>query len=83
MHTVISNNKRKARRLVMANSHPDLDILENLLSTHDWYYMYSDDHRAYTKGRSESNEIRRQVDICCGLGLSEEANTLYDKYKYK
>ena len=29
----------------MTNSHPDLDVLENLLSTHDWYYMYSDDEQ--------------------------------------
>ena len=65
----------------MANSHPDLDVLENLLSTHDWYFMYSDDHRAYSKGRSESNEIRRQMDICCGLGLSDKANQLYEHYQ--
>ena len=65
----------------MSNAHPDLDVLENLLSKHDWYYMYSDDHRAYTKGREEYDEIRRQMDICCGLGLSQQADELFEQYK--
>jgi len=65
----------------MSNAHPDLDVLENLLSKHDWYYMYSDDHRVWSKGSDMSTEIRRQVDICCGLGLSEEANALYEHYQ--
>ena len=47
-------------------SHPDLEYLENLLSKHDWYYEYSDDHRAWSKGRDQAEEIRRQSDICCG-----------------
>ena len=65
----------------MANCHPDLDELENLLSTHDWFYMYSDDHRAWRKGTDHAGEIRRQIDICCGLGLREEANQLYENYQ--
>ena len=65
----------------MTNSHPDLDALENLLSTHDWYYMYSDDHSVWQKGTDNASEIRRQVDICCGLGLSKEANEMYERYQ--
>ena len=65
----------------MANCHPDLDELENLLSNHDWFYMYSDDHRVWRKGTDQAGEIRRQIDICCGLGLSEEANQLYEHYQ--
>ena len=62
-------------------SHPDLEYLENLLSKHDWYYEYSDDHRVWRKGRDEAEEIRRQTDICCGLGLSEEAEIIKEKYR--
>ena len=65
----------------MTNSHPDLDVLENLLSTHDWYYMYSADHSVWQKGTDNASEIRRQVDICCGLGLSKEANEMYERYQ--
>jgi len=81
MHTVISNNKRKARRNGMEQYHPDFLTLKTLLEKHDWYYMYSDDHRAYTKGREEYDEIRRQMDICCGLGLGQQANELYEQYQ--
>ena len=62
-------------------SHPDLEYLENLLSKHDWYYEYSDDHRVWRKGRDEAEEIRRQTDICCGLGLSAEAEIIKEKYR--
>lgn len=60
--------------------HPDLEYLENILSKHDWFYDYSDDHRAWSKGRDQADEIRRQVDICCGLGLSAEAQELINTY---
>tara|TARA_Y100001937_G_scaffold128080_1_gene202399 strand:- start:2027 stop:2224 length:198 start_codon:yes stop_codon:yes gene_type:complete len=61
-------------------SHPDLEYLENLLSKHDWYFEYSDDRRVWSRGCVEAEEIRRQTDICCGLGLSEEAKMLIEKY---
>ena len=63
------------------DSHPDLLTLKTLLERHDWYYTYSDDRRAYAKGRDQADEIRRQMDICCGLGLSDKANELYDHYQ--
>lgn len=31
------------------------------LEKHDWYYNYSDDHRAWTKGLEES----RRLQACC------------------
>ena len=77
MHTTISNNKRKTRREFM---HPDLVILETLLRSHDWTYNYSDDHSAWRRGSDEADDIRRQMDICCGHGLDEIANKLHDKY---
>ena len=77
MHTEISNNKRRARRIKM---HPDLMTLERLLKTHDWYYNYSDDHSVWKRGVEQRDEIRRQQDICCGLGLGEIAQAMVDKY---
>ena len=61
-------------------SHPDLEYLENLLSRHDWYYHYSDDPKVFAKGRDQAEEIHRQTDICCGLGLSKQAELLRKKY---
>jgi len=63
------------------SNHPDLLQLKTLLQSYDWTYMYSDDHRAWTKGQNQADEIRRQMDICCGLGLSIEANALYEEHK--
>jgi len=36
-----------------------------LLKNHDWYYQYSDDHRAYTAGRESWGRIvhlQKQID---------------------
>lgn len=63
--------------------HPDLTTLEKILKKHDWYFDYSDDHRVWQRGRDERDEIRRQMDICCGLGLDKIANELYNKYSPK
>ena len=60
--------------------HPDLVILETLLKSHDWTYNYTDDHTVWCRGRDEADEIRRQIDICCGQGLDEIANKLRVKY---
>ena len=60
--------------------HPDLETLEKSLKSHDWYYEYSDDHRVWRHGKEQREEIRRQMDICCGLGFNEIAKKLYDKY---
>jgi hypothetical protein len=30
--------------------------------------------------QEDTDEIRRQMDICCGLGLSKEATELYDEF---
>jgi hypothetical protein len=29
-----------------------------LLESHDWYYQYSDDHRAWEKGNKESKRLQ-------------------------
>jgi len=30
----------------------------SLLEKHDWYYNYSDDHRAWEKGKNESHRLQ-------------------------
>lgn len=83
MHTFISNNKRRNRFTAYGEEkvmHPDMVQFERLLKAHDWYFEYSDDHRVWQRGRDERDEIRRQRDILCGLGMDEIANKMYDKY---
>lgn len=48
-----------------------------LLDAHDWYYMYSDDHSAYNKGRSESIAI---MNIMRG---NKELGKIYEEYRKK
>jgi|LakMenE18May11ns_1017448.scaffolds.fasta_scaffold5840688_1 hypothetical protein len=43
---------------------------EKLLKAHDWYYDYSDDHRAWRKGSDEfdalrklRNELKEEFDV--------------------
>lgn len=37
-----------------------MDIITRLYQ-HDWYYMMSDDPRAYDRGRAESNALRTEL----------------------
>ena len=60
-----------------------LDTLESLLKTHDWYYEYSDDHRAWKKGAEERREITRMMKIAETIGLGIEAGLLWESYQPK
>tara|TARA_B110000285_G_C15030171_1_gene566298 strand:- start:61 stop:294 length:234 start_codon:yes stop_codon:yes gene_type:complete len=42
------------------------------LGHHDWYYNYSDDHRAWTKGLTESKRLQ---------SIAQENPTLLRMYK--
>ena len=33
------------------------------LESHDWFYIYSDDHQAYMKGSSEKDQLRKLAMI--------------------
>ena len=39
---------------------PELATLKTLLARHDWYYNYSDDYSAWTRGQNESNAIQAE-----------------------
>mgnify|MGYP000497543750 CR=1 FL=1 len=41
----------------MKMSDAEKENYKYLLTTHDWSYEYSDDHRVYTKGREEKNKL--------------------------
>jgi hypothetical protein len=57
-----------------------LDDLEQKLKTHDWFYMMSDDNRAYTNGSAQQSEIRKIIKNLESLGYSQDAKDLYNKY---
>jgi hypothetical protein len=57
-----------------------LDALEELLKKHDWWYMMSDDNRAYTQGSAQQYEIRKIMKELEGIGYGEDAKTLFNQY---
>lgn len=46
-----------------------------LLSTHDWYYSYSDDHSVWRKGQAERNVISN------AMRDNEELKAVYAQYR--
>ena len=59
--------------------------LDRLLAIHDWYYNYSDDYTAWTRGQIERGAIdaeQRRL-ISEGLATAEELVALTDKYRPK
>ncbi len=54
--------------------------LEELLKNHDWYYNMSDDHRYYTIGRQESEEIQQTMEKLINNNCGVVTKELYDKY---
>ena len=52
-----------------------LQDLKKLLSTHDYYYSYSDDHDSYKKGSDELLEIQSLI-----RELGKPGEDLYEEY---
>ena len=57
-----------------------LDQLEAKLKSHDWFYMMSDDNRAYQNGSAQQSDIRSIIKDLEGLGYGEDAKDLYNQY---
>jgi hypothetical protein len=57
-----------------------LDDFESKLKSHDWYYMMSDDNRAYTKGSAEESELKKIAKQLASMGYDKDAANLYNKY---
>jgi hypothetical protein len=64
----------------LATAAQALDQLESRLKSHDWWYMMSDDNRAYQRGDSEQNVIRSIMKDLEGLGYGKDAKSLYNQY---
>ena len=62
---------------------PELTTLDRLLAFHDWYYDYSDDYSAWTRGRREREAINAEVKRLKALGHTDEVNALIVKYAPK
>lgn len=57
-----------------------LEKLETLVKSHDWYYMRSDDHYWYKRGREEAKAIQEVMQECINNDLGVMANNIYHKY---
>jgi hypothetical protein len=55
-----------------------INRLEELLKTHDWWHMMSDDHNVWGKGNRSAKEIERLVAENKGFG-----RYIYNKYAPK
>lgn len=54
--------------------------LESTLANHDWFYMMSDDHGVYTRGRAAYAAMERKFQTAVKVD-SARANALWNKYK--
>ena len=57
-----------------------LDDFESKLKSHDWYYMMSDDSRAYSKGSDEESELKKIAKQLADMGYDKDAANLYNQY---
>jgi hypothetical protein len=57
-----------------------MNTLIDLLQKHDWYYMMSDDSRAYDRGRNKEREIIGLMKNLENLGFSDDAKSIYNEY---
>jgi hypothetical protein len=58
-----------------------LEKLETMLNSHDWFYDFSDDHRAWERGRSQRVEIEEAIATLTVQGFRKEAVSLYNETK--
>ena len=54
-----------------------LDKFEQMLRSHDWYYMMSDDPSVYRKGEKRWKELEDMALLLAGITTAQE---LWDKY---
>lgn len=58
----------------------ELNELEKMLRTHDWYYMMSEDSRRYRSGSEQSKMIAQKMEELKQNGMGEEVDQLHAKY---
>lgn len=54
---------------------PTLEEFDIMCSKHDWYYMWSDDHKVWSNGVASATLIQALVE-----DGGEEYNEIYRKY---
>ena len=81
-----SMNKEKLKELVKSSlmkEDPQSDLLSDFefkLKNHDWYYMMSDDNRAYSKGSAEESELKKIARQLSDMGYGGDAAKIFNKY---
>ncbi len=56
------------------------DLYKHLLSSHDWYYQFSDDHSVWSSGESVKNKIKQLKEKLAAENPTL-AESLYNQYK--
>lgn len=76
----VGNTQKRYSFQCATEGSPDLalEYFEYLLKTNDWYYQYSDDHRAYSAGRSSHQLLMSVKNVLESRGISTDE--LYTKY---
>lgn len=46
----------------MSKGKVSLDAFQDMLVKHDWFYILSDDHRVYLKGKKADEHIRELIN---------------------
>jgi len=54
--------------------------LDEECKQHNWAYLYSDNHRVYSKGKNAAIRIRNMKTELQENGLLVEANEIYHKH---
>lgn len=57
-----------------------LDILEDKLRKHDWFFSYADDSTSYNKGLQESREINALMKEAGNAGFGNAAARMHNLY---
>lgn len=55
------------------------ECFSRLVSNHDWYYGYSDDHRVWSAGERSAQEIKATLESLKEEGQEEAAQLLYNQ----
>ena len=59
----------------------NLETFDKACQAHDWTYMYSDDHRAYTAGNNSASTIWRLHRELVREGFKDKADEIVSKYR--
>ncbi len=76
-------NLKELVRKTLMNEDPQSDLLsdfETKLKNHNWYYMMSDDDKAYSNGSAEESELKKIAKQLSDMGYGGDAAKIFNKY---